>query len=531
MFAPPFRDPFNYNFDPLVADRDRHGRRGDATHRMVTEKASPASRCARGQLYSTWWNGGLRTTAYFHNIIGLLTETIGNPTPMTIPFDRRRSSCRESDLPCPIEPQAWHFRQSIDYSVTANRAVLDLASREQGELPLQHLPDGQELDRARAAATAGRLTPQPRCWRLKRRVAGEAGGRGGGGRGDASAADDGSSRAGTRERVRQTCCAIPHSAIRAASSSPSDQPDFPTATKFINTLRQDRHHGHRATAAFTVDGKNYPAGSYVVKTAQAFRPHVLDMFEPQDHPDDIAVSRAGRRRRPTTTPGWTLAFQMGVQFDRVLDDFNGPFERVTDLQKPAPGKVSGTGTAGYLLTPRDQRRVHGRQPAAGGRRGRLVRSMSAASGPGRVLRRAAGRRRTPLVDKLAADSASAFERRRRARRSDRRQKLAKLRIAWRTATAGRCRRAGPASCSSSSSSRSRSSFRRRSTPAISRAGTTCIDLSERPRFRPVAAVAAAEVAVEAADAAAAVPRVEHSGRVSAISSASITDRRDHGARS
>ena len=30
MFAPPFRDPFNYNFDPLIPAADRHGRRGHA---------------------------------------------------------------------------------------------------------------------------------------------------------------------------------------------------------------------------------------------------------------------------------------------------------------------------------------------------------------------------------------------------------------------------------------------------------------------------------------------------------------------
>ena len=36
--------------------------------------------------YSTWFNGGLRTTAYFHNQIGILTETIGSPTPMEIPL-------------------------------------------------------------------------------------------------------------------------------------------------------------------------------------------------------------------------------------------------------------------------------------------------------------------------------------------------------------------------------------------------------------------------------------------------------------
>src|SRR5690606_33089053 len=81
-----------------------------------------------GANYSTWWNGGLRTTVYFHNMIGLLTETIGNPTPMTIPFLPNRQ-IQSGDLPFPIKPQPWHFRQSVDYSVTANRAVFDIVSR------------------------------------------------------------------------------------------------------------------------------------------------------------------------------------------------------------------------------------------------------------------------------------------------------------------------------------------------------------------------------------------------------------------
>ena len=82
----------------------------------------------RGANYSTWWNGGLRTTVYFHNMIGLLTESIGNPTPIEVAFvpDRQIMS---ADLPFPIKPQVWHFRQSIEYSITANRAVLDVASR------------------------------------------------------------------------------------------------------------------------------------------------------------------------------------------------------------------------------------------------------------------------------------------------------------------------------------------------------------------------------------------------------------------
>ena len=34
---------------------------------------------------------------------------------------------------------------------------------------------------------------------------------------------------------------------------------------------------------------------------------------------------------------------MGVKFDRILDGFDGPFEKVNGLQKPAPGKVTRHG--------------------------------------------------------------------------------------------------------------------------------------------------------------------------------------------
>src|SRR5690606_24555911 len=51
----------------------------------------------------------------------------------------------------------------------------------------------------------------------------------------------------------------------------ADQDDFPTAVKFVNVLIKGGAEVHQATAAFTVAGKSYPAGSFVVKTAQAFR--------------------------------------------------------------------------------------------------------------------------------------------------------------------------------------------------------------------------------------------------------------------
>src|SRR5438132_8764811 len=111
---------------------------------------------------------------------------------------------------------------------------------------------------------------------------------------------------------------------------PSDQADFLTATKFINTLIKNGVAIHRATGAFTVSGKSYPAGSYVVKAAQAFRAHVMDMFEPQDHPDDIPYP-GGAPRPPYDATGYNIAYSMGIVFDRVLEAFDGPFEKLPDL--------------------------------------------------------------------------------------------------------------------------------------------------------------------------------------------------------
>src|SRR5213078_1665473 len=92
------------------------------------------------------------------------------------------------------------------------------------------------------------------------------------------------------------------------------------------------------------------AGSYDIKTAQAARAHVLDIFEPQDHPNDFAYP-GGPPRRPYDNAGWTLAYSMGVKFDRLLEGFDAATQRIEGLAKPMPGTVaSASGAAGFLLS-------------------------------------------------------------------------------------------------------------------------------------------------------------------------------------
>jgi hypothetical protein len=350
MFAPPFRDPFNFNFDPLVPiGIDLVGA---AMAGRFAAEGKPGVTSRKGSSYSTWWNGGLRTTVYFHNMIGLLTETIGNPTPTSIPFLPSKQ-LPDSSLYYPIEPQqTWHFRQSIDYSVTANYAVFDVVSRNRDTFLYNIYQMGRNsIERG----SRDSWTATPRRILAAQASMVPAGGRGrGGAAGDAPGGDQapGGGRGGGAATVEQFRSLLREPGARDPRGFilPSDQPDFPTATKFINALLKTGITVHRATASFAAAGRTYPAGSYVVKSAQAFRPHVLDMFEPQDHPDDIPYP-GGPPTRPYDNAGWTLAYQMGVRFDRVLDGFDGPFEKVSGLQKPAAGKVTDAGGgAGFVMS-------------------------------------------------------------------------------------------------------------------------------------------------------------------------------------
>lgn len=129
--GPPYRDPFNYVYDPiLITSLDGVGA---AMNNRLNVEGKPGYTQRAGSVYSTWWNGGLRTTGYFHNMIGLLTEIIGSPTPAKVSLVPNRL-IPNGATPYPVVPQEWHFRQSIDYSVSLNYAVLNYAVNQRQEL-------------------------------------------------------------------------------------------------------------------------------------------------------------------------------------------------------------------------------------------------------------------------------------------------------------------------------------------------------------------------------------------------------------
>ena len=232
-------------------------------------RQKPGVTSGSGAPYSTWWNGGLRTTADL-------------PQPDWHP-DRGH---RQPDPDVDALRRPFRLRRAIDYSVTANRAVLDAASR------------------------------QRETWLLNIYQMGK------------NSIERGSRDWWTASPHRPGGTAARSAAARPAWIHPARRP---ARLSYRNEIRQRAHPRtgitvHRATDVFKVAGRAYPAGSYVVKTAQAFRPHVLDMFEPQDHPDDVSDERA-QQRLAVRQRRLDARVPDGGRFDRVLEGFDGPFER------------------------------------------------------------------------------------------------------------------------------------------------------------------------------------------------------------
>jgi hypothetical protein len=238
----------------------------------------------------------MRTAPYFHNMVGILTETAhSSPAPATYDpatfpaaFANGAPTLQPSSAyPRPWTGGTWRFRDSCDYMVTASLAVLDVGARRREDW----LYDAYRMGR---------------------------------------------------------------DAIRAGADEtyvvPSGAWDPAAAARLVDALRVAGVEVERATAAFSVAEETFPAGSYLVRGAQPFRPYIADLLSPQVYPDRRRAP-GGPPVRPYDITGWTLPFQMGVRVVRVPARVDARTERVGD-RAPRPSDALARGAFGYAIDTR-----------------------------------------------------------------------------------------------------------------------------------------------------------------------------------
>ncbi|MCR9247977.1 MAG: M14 family metallopeptidase [bacterium] len=314
MYTPPFRDPLNYHMDPMVA-RGIELVSAHMNSRFAYE-GKPGIISESGASYSAWWNGGLRTINYFHNVIGILTESFGRPEPTEIKQTLRRR-LPYGDYPDPVKGQIWHARQTIEYMQTANFAILDYAARYRREL-LHGM--WRMATRSIERGSRDHWTPTPRLLEL------------------------------AKEREEpDSVFADPALRDPRFFVMPRDQRDWAAACRFVRALARCGVEVHRTRKPFELAGRAIPVGSFLVSAAQAYRPHVMDMFEPQWHPDD---TQNGKPVPPYDAAGWTLAMQCGVEVVRGFEAVPEAVE-VVDAERLPGTSLPDASANGWLLAVAD----------------------------------------------------------------------------------------------------------------------------------------------------------------------------------
>ena len=296
IFVPPYAEPLNPNIPAPVMEGINTI--GSAMKERFARENKPGVISYTG--YDAWWNGGLRSVPAFHNMHGILTETalFSYATPGQYKLKdlpERFSNGLPTKEPSvfyerPWLGGKWGVRDAIDYMLTADWAILELAAARS----TQYLFKAWEM--ARASIEAG--------------------------------------QAGK-----------PYAYI-----VPAEQWDASAAVDMLRRLSIGGVEVRRATDAFQANGKSYPAGTYVVNAGQAFRAYLVDLMEPQKYPE-LRSGITGPTKRPYDVAGWTMPMSMGVAVERMDSPFEAALEPVTRFDPPASAARDPRQNAYYLGLP------------------------------------------------------------------------------------------------------------------------------------------------------------------------------------
>jgi hypothetical protein len=302
IFIPPFRSPVNMKIHPGVTTGVNLV--GTAMANRFAMKKMPGA--ISMTTYEMWWNGGMRTAPYYHNQIGILTETAHtSPTPRFYPPDSipeaiggrsaRDGISKTVDGTEIFYPYPWkggesHFRDAVDYMIEASMAVVDLASEKHDELLYNIYSMGKDAIEDKEGAYAYVI--------------------------------------------------------------PTNQWDKSETVNMVNVFIRGGIEVTEATSKFKIGDKEYDAGTYIMYGAQSFRPYLADLMEKQDYPN-LYQYPGGPPIAPYDLTGWTLPMSMGVNVERVTQSFTAKTKKINGEIKMPAGDLVGKASFGFAMSSKE----------------------------------------------------------------------------------------------------------------------------------------------------------------------------------
>lgn len=286
LFIPPFMDPPVPNVHPL----QWRGVNLVGSNMAFDLQKNSYRGVVHGRSFTGWWIGACDDTSWLHNCLGILSEmaSVKVATPIYIdPTELPQSYVdKRMELPDPWPGGWWRLRDLVDYEMVLSMSLVHTAFLHKEDFLFNFYKMCKDsID--------------------------------------------------TREKGHPFAFVIPQS-----------QHDYPTLLKMLDILKMGGVEIHEAKEDFVADGKNYPAGSFVVLMAQPYRPYAQALLEKQKYPD-LREYPGGPPVPPYDNAGWTLPLQMGVACDQVNTPFQASLIKLDKIIFPAPS--STVGTAPYVL--------------------------------------------------------------------------------------------------------------------------------------------------------------------------------------
>jgi hypothetical protein len=285
IFVPPFTDPFDVNIHPIL-------RQGQAT----VGQAMATALLAEGKEGVAWVEGydmwtPARQYMVYHGQPRILTEIAASnlADPYVNPQKGRPLGPQESrwNFPVPYSKDTWTLQQQVDYGITA------------------------------AIAGMSHVSKYGREWLYN------------------------------FYRVHRDW--VSYDKGPYAFVVPATQRDPYATYEMLDILKFAEVEIYRASASFNANGKQYPAGSWVIKTAQPYGAFAKTMLERQNYPD-LRLFPGGPPEPPYDVTAHTLWMLMGVSVDAVERPFDAPLEllkTIAPVAAPAPARAKGA----YLIGP------------------------------------------------------------------------------------------------------------------------------------------------------------------------------------
>jgi hypothetical protein len=291
LFVPPQTDPLATELHSMIF------RLADLLGTMMSVRLEQAGKTGVGHnmIYDSYWPGGTRNTAWWKNVVGLLTEaaSVRRATPIYIEPGELRGGRkgfpeygRRSNFPSPWPGGWWRLRDIMDYEEIALRALIETSARFRPEILSAFYKMG-------------------------------------------------------RQQVELGGAEAPYAFL-----VPPEQHDPVAAARLVDLLLRHGIRVQRAEEDFLVGDRRYAAGTYVIPAAQPYRAFLLTMLRPQRYPE-VLPYEGGPIIPPYDVTSWSLPLSMGVE----VAEAEAPVEvGVSSVESAAwPGGAVEAGSGGYLI--------------------------------------------------------------------------------------------------------------------------------------------------------------------------------------